>query len=133
MKNIVNKAMAVAISIAMVAPSGTIVNARNIGNLNNTTCTYDNWTSSSAITKVYDNEQAVVNLSSDSGSAWIKCRMVDKNNNVAGSVCLQRGTRVSFDVIGKKNSAYKLSMKKLYNTGGGKVTIINGSWSPDYR
>lgn len=60
-----------------------------------------------------------------------------KNNNGGGSygaVALQRGTRASMSTVGaEQNKKYRLNMRKTYNTGGGQVTIVSGTWSPDPR
>ncbi len=115
--------------------SGLIASARNIGCLDNYTVYYSQDTLTEPVQKTSSKQETVVNLRPDGGEAWITFRM--KNNNGGGSygaVALQRGTRASMSTVGaEQNKKYRLNMRKTYNTGGGQVTIVSGTWSPDPR
>lgn len=114
---------------------GSTASARNFGDLDGYTVYYDKNTFSSKVKKTTDNQETVINLKNDSGCAWITFRMKNKNGGgTYGAVALQRGTRASMSTSGAESGEkYKLGMSKTYNTGGGEVTIVEGTWSPDPR
>ncbi|AOH55982.1 hypothetical protein ABE28_016590 [Peribacillus muralis] len=75
------------------------------------------------------NTRGVVNLSNDSGSAWITATMKNSDGVYIGGTTVQRGKRATFSAVNcKVGYKYKLGLRKTNNTGGGKVTI-KGSWS----
>lgn len=136
MKNKANRIMALAIAATLMIPCVSTVSAankRDIGDLSGITCYYKKWSESEKAKKIRNNGDAAVNLVPDYGYAWIKCEMIDKNERRQGGVCLQRGTRATFSVTGKKGTYYKLRLKRLYSTGDGKSTIVKGTWCPDSK
>lgn len=112
---------------------GSTAAARNIGDLDGYTVYYGKTTLTTKVKKTTSKQETVVNLRNDSGCAWITFRMKNKNGGGNyGAVALQRGTRASMSTAGaEKDESYKLGMSKTYNTGGGEVTIVEGTWSPD--
>ncbi len=74
--------------------------------------------------------QAVLNLSNDTGSAWITGQLRNSDGVSRGVVNVQRGKRETFSTSAQSGHKYRMGLKKTNNTGGGSVTI-KGSWSPD--
>lgn len=111
---------------------GIFVDARQIGQFSNFEVTYSGGERyTSYLIKQTSKNTAVVNLSNDSGSAWIAARMVNSENKARGYLEVQRGKRGVMTTSGAKPGySYRLGLKKARNTGGGRV-VIKGSWSPD--
>ena len=77
-----------------------------------------------------DTGNGAVNLSNDTGTAWITANMRNSAGDHRGGAKLQRGTRVEFKTPkALPGYTYRLGLKKTNNTGGGVVTI-KGSWKP---
>ncbi len=114
---------------------GSTASARNIGDLDGYTVYYDKTTLTTKLKKTTAKQETVINLKNDSGSAWITFRMRNANGGGNyGTVALQRGSRAIMCTSGAaKDENYKLGMSKTYDTGGGQVTIVEGTWSPDPR
>lgn len=75
------------------------------------------------------NTNAVVNLSNDTGTAWITATMKNSEGAYRGGTNVQRGKRTTFEAVNAQvNYKYRLGLKKTNNTGGGEVTI-KGSWA----
>ncbi|SDZ48387.1 hypothetical protein SAMN05421736_11449 [Evansella caseinilytica] len=119
--------------ILMVAGAGA-TSAREIGSFSKFEVTYSGPEKfTSYLVKEKTGRDGVVNLSNDTGSAWITATMRNSNGDYRGGVFLQRGTRETFETTNAvANYKYRLGLRKTNNTGGGKVTI-KGSWSPDYK
>lgn len=129
------KLLLTVLTISTIASAGTIAaNAREIGEFQNFKVTYrGNERFTGYLTKAVTGRKGVVNLSNDSGSAWISANMKNSNGAYRGGTNLQRGTRSTFKTPNAKaNYQYHLGLKKTNNTGGGTV-IIKGSWSPDEK
>jgi len=78
------------------------------------------------------NTNAVVNLSNDTGTAWITANMKNSEGAYRGGTTLQRGTRKTFSAVNAQTGyQYKLGLSKTNNTGGGTVTI-KGTWSASH-
>lgn len=105
--------------------------AREIGTFQNFTVKYSGGKKfTSFLSKSSNGGNGVVNLSNDTGTAWITAQMKNSEGAYRGGCTLQRGTRKVFSNTGKAGYVYRLGMRKTNNTGGGTVTI-KGSWSPD--
>lgn len=128
--------LVLATAMATIIGLGTIGNptyAKQVGQLDELTIRYGQINQTYAVKKDSNVQQAVINLSKDNGSAWITCYMKScQTGNTVGSVSLQRGSRVIFSTTdASANKSYKLGLTKTYNTGGGSVSILHGTWSPD--
>lgn len=105
--------------------------ARQVGSFSNFTVTYSGGEKfTSYLFKETTSSKAVLNLSNDTGSAWITGTVRNSEDGYRGDVTLQRGTRETFSTTAKSGYKYKMGLRKTNNTGGGSVTI-KGSWSPD--
>ncbi|WP_313538466.1 hypothetical protein [Enterococcus sp.] len=108
------------------------VNARQIGEFSSFKVNYSGSEKFTGyLTKATTGRNGVVNLSNDTGTAWITANMKNSEGAYRGGTTLQRGKRAEFKtsnaVAGYK---YRMGMRKTNDTGGGSVTI-KGSWSPD--
>lgn len=122
-----------ALAIATLTSAGTVsIYARQVGEFENFKVTYKgNEKFTNYLTKAVTGRKGVVNLSNDTGTAWITANMKNSNGAYRGGTTLQRGTRSTFNTPNAKaDYKYHLGLKKTNNTGGGSVTI-KGSWSPD--
>jgi len=71
-----------------------------------------------------------VNLSNDTGTAWVTANMRNSGGAYRGGTQVQRGKRAEFVTTNAEPGySYRLGLKKTNNTGGGAVTI-KGSWKP---
>lgn len=136
MKNInIKKALVSVLVIATVSSVGAInASARQIGEFKNFRVTYSGSEKfTDYLTKAVTGRDGVVNLSDDTGTAWITANMKNSDGVYRGGVTLQRGTRATFATTNAEGGyMYRLGLKKTNNTGGGSVTIT-GSWSPDEK
>lgn len=129
----IKKILASVMAVATLSTAGAITaSAREIGEFEDFTVTYSgNEKFTSYLTKAVTDRDGVVNLSNDTGSAWITATMKNSNGVYRGGVTLQRGTRETFATLNAlAGYLYRLGLRKTNNTGGGSVTIT-GSWSPD--
>ena len=113
--------------------AGTVIPAyaKSVGTFSNFTVTYSGGEKFTPyVSKWKDGGNGVVNLTNDTGTAWITANMKNSDGVYRGGCTLQRGTRKVFPNTGLANHSYKLGLSKINNTGGGSVTI-KGSWSPD--
>lgn len=107
--------------------------AQNVGTFSNFTVTYSGAEKFTAYrTKCHTNRAGAVNLSNDTGAAWITANMKNSKGEFRGGTTLKRGTRKTFSSSGTENYKYRLGLRKTDNTGGGSVTI-KGSWAPDHQ
>lgn len=106
--------------------------AREIGEFSNFTVKYSGSEKyTSYVLKEATGRNGVVNLSNDTGTAWITANMRNADGAYRGGTQVQRGKRAEFVTSNAQGSYYyRLGLKKTNNTGGGQVTI-KGSWSPD--
>lgn len=105
--------------------------ARQIGEFSNFTVTYSGSEKYTGfLKKETTSTKAVINLSNDTGTAWITAQVRNSDGASRGVVNVQRGKRQEFETTAKNGYIYRLGLKKTNNTGGGSVTI-KGSWSPD--
>ena len=73
-------------------------------------------------TKAVTNRRGAINLSDDTGSAWITATMRNSNGADRGRTNVQRGKRATFATPGAEATYnYRLGLKKTNNTGGGTV------------
>ncbi|WP_314208181.1 hypothetical protein [Vagococcus salmoninarum] len=116
--------------------SSEVAFARQIGYFTNFKVDYSSTGQESLTgsrTKAVTNRRGAINLSDDTGSAWITATMRNSNGAYRGRTDVQRGKRATFATPGAEATYnYRLGLKKTNNTGGGTVRIT-GSWSPDER
>lgn len=126
------KRLVVAISAFSIIVGGTLsVQAREIGEFSSFKVTYKGAEKFTGyLYKAVTNGNGVVNLSNDTGTAWITANMKNSDGVFRGGVNLQRCTRKEFSSTGTAGYKYRLGLKKTNNTGGDSV-VIKGSWSPD--
>jgi len=121
--------------LAMIVTVGGIttpVSARGIGEFQNFKVTYSGAEKyTGEVNKSVTGRKGAVNLSQDTGTAWITVNMRNRDLAFRGGTTVQRGKRATFATPNAQGGFwYKLGMKKTNNTGGGSVTI-KGNWSPD--
>lgn len=129
----VKRILATVLAMATISSAGVVASsARQIGEFENFKVTYSgNEKFTDYLTKAATGRDGVVNLSNDTGTAWITATMKNSDGVYRGGVTLQRGTRETFATTNAQGGyLYRLGLKKTNNTGGGSVTI-KGSWSPD--
>ena len=122
--------MAATITLSL---AGTVIPtyAKSVGKFSNFTVTYSGGEKfTEPVSKWKNGGNGVVNLSNDTGTAWITANMKNSDGVYRGGCTLQRGTRKVFPNTGLANYKYKLGLSKTNDTGGGSVTI-KGTWSPD--
>ncbi len=127
------KALVSVLAVGVISSASVITaSARQIGEFSNFKVTYSgNEKFTDYLLKFTTGLDGVVNLSDDTGTAWITANMKNSNGVYRGGVTLQRGTRATFATTNAQAGyEYRLGLKKTNNTGGGSVTIC-GSWSPD--
>ncbi|MDR2833330.1 MAG: hypothetical protein LBV67_06425 [Streptococcaceae bacterium] len=128
-----NKKIAKVLLLSSVLLVGaTSVGARSIGTFSNFSVTYKGGEKfTSYVTKATTGRAGAVNLSNDTGTAWISANMRNSEGAFRGGTNVQRGKRATFNTPNAQGGYwYRLGMRKTNNTGGGTVTI-RGSWSPD--
>lgn len=130
----IKKTLALVLTAATMMSCASITASadRQIGNFSNFKVTYSGAEKfTDYLLKYTTGSRGVVNLSDDTGTAWITATMKNSNGAYRGGVNLQRGTRATFETTNAvAGYNYRLGLRKTNDTGGGTVTIT-GSWSPD--
>ncbi|HEX6593990.1 MAG TPA: hypothetical protein VF095_05310 [Bacillota bacterium] len=122
------KSIAVLLMVIGLFVGASSTDARQVGQFSKFKLTYNGGEKYTRyLTKSVTNRAGVLNLSNDTGSAWITGHMRNSNGKSRGSVQVQRGKRATFSNTGTANYLYRMGLSK---TNPGTVTI-KGSWSPD--
>lgn len=117
------------ISLGMLSYVGEVTHAQEVRTFSGFKVTYSGGEKFAPYSLRKSNTKAVVNLSNDTGTAWITATMKNSDGAFRGRTKVQRGKRKTFETVNAKvDYKYKLGLRKTNNTGGGKVTI-KGSWS----
>lgn len=118
-----------ALGLTLLGTAGGDVLAQQVKSFSGFTVTYSGGEKFAPYSLREDNTKAVVNLSNDTGTAWISANMRNSDNAFRGGTEVQRDTRKEFSTVNASvNYSYKLGLSKTNNTGGGEVTI-KGSWA----
>lgn len=117
------------LSLGILRYAGTETQAQEVKTFTGYNVTYSGAGKFAPYSLRKSNTRGVVNLSNDSGTAWITATMKNSDGVYRGGTTVQRGKRATFSAVNcKVGYKYKLGLRKTNNTGGGKVTI-KGSWS----
>lgn len=125
-----------ALSLGILGSAGNTVSADEISTFANDAQKFTNFNVTYSGAEKFapysvkkDASNAVVNLASDTGTAWITATMKNSEGAYRGGTNVQRGTRATFPSVNAQvNYKYKLGLRKTNNTGGGSVTI-SGTWA----
>lgn len=91
------KVIGVAVLGLMLFGQMAVVGARQIGTFSNFTVTYSGAERFTGyLTKATTGRNGVVNLSNDTGTAWITANMKNSNGAFRGGTTVQRGRRAEF-------------------------------------
>ncbi|MCK1991747.1 hypothetical protein GW626_15460 [Peribacillus muralis] len=117
------------LSLGILGYAGTETQAQEVRSFSNFLVTYAGAEKFAPESLRKSNTKGVINLSNDTGTAWITASMKNSDGVHRGGTSVQRGKRATFTTVkAQVGYKYRLGLRKTNNTGGGKVTI-KGSWS----
>lgn len=132
MNNKIKKIVAMSMTALTLITTALPVSAREIASFSNFKVTYSGAEKfAPSCIKAVTGTNGVVNLSNDTGSAWITANMKNMDGEYRGGTNVQRGKRKEFKNKGAAGFYYKLGLRKTNNTGTNGAVTIKGSWSPD--
>ena len=117
------------LSLGTIAYVGEATHAQDVKTFSGFNVTYSGAEKFAPYSVREADSKAVVNLSNDTGTAWITATMKNSDGVYRGGTTVQRGKRATFNAVNAQvNYKYRLGLRKTNNTGGGNVTI-KGSWA----
>ncbi|MFZ3591819.1 hypothetical protein ACOI1C_22055 [Bacillus sp. DJP31] len=120
-----------ALILASVVGGTSIAGAQQVGSVNAYDVTYQGKeVYTGYVGKDYNNGYGVVNLSNDTGTAYITATMGNSAGASRGIAAAQRGERVEFANTGSAGYVYRLGLVK---TNSGTPVRVVGTWSPDNK